>query len=113
MKKYACHRLYITPTTYIRMASVTIDGTGMVCSYTSLNEETSATEWIGGVILFTKEAEINLKSDFKELLEANMHPSEATLPSHAWHIANYDFANECLTAQSHIRPLNGKTIITL
>lgn len=113
MKRYACHRLYITPTTHIRMASVTINGAGKVYSYTSLKEETSATEWIGGVILLTKEAEISLRSDFKELLEANMHPSGATLPCHAWHVANYDFANECLTPQSCVRLLNGKTNITL
>lgn len=113
MKKYACHRLYLTPTNTLRMASVTIDGTGRVCAFAELHEETSATEWIGGIILLTPTSELNSRTCFKELLEANLYPSEVILPCYAWHITNFDFTNECLTIQSTVQPLNGNTIITL
>ena len=113
MKKFACHRLYLTPDECLKMACVTIDGEGRVAGYKPLTEETASTEWIGGVIFLLPQAEIASEANFIELLKADSKSKETTLPLFAWHVSNYDFEHDCLTPQSVVQRLKPDTIISL
>ena len=113
MKKFACHRLYLTPHEYLRRASVTLDEQGRVANYQLLTEETASTEWIGGVIFLLPQEEIASDANFTELLKADLNPKETTEPLYAWHVSNYDFEQECLTPQSVVQRLKPDTFISL
>ena len=113
MKKFACHRLYLTPHEYLRRASVTLDEQGRVAGYQTLIEETASTEWIGGVIFLLPQEEIALDANFIELLKADSKSKETTLPLYAWHVSNYDFEQDCLTPQSVVQRLKYDTFISL
>ena len=113
MKKFACHRLYLTPDECLKMACVTIDGEGRVAGYKSLTEETASTEWIGGVIFLLPQAEIYSEANFNELFKADISPKNETNPLYAWHVSNYDFEHNCLTPQSVVQRLKTDTIISL
>lgn len=113
MKKFACHRLYLTPHEYLRRASVTLDEQGRVAGYQTLIEETASTEWIGGVIFLLPQEEIASDVNFIELLKADSKSKETTLPLYAWHVSNYDFEQDCLTRQSVVQRLKHDTFISL
>ena len=113
MKKFACHRLYLTPHEYLRRASVTLDEQGRVAGYQTLIEETASTEWIGGVIFLLPQEEIASDANFIELLKADSKSKETTLPLYAWHVSNYDFEQDCLTRQSVVQRLKHDTFISL
>lgn len=103
MKKYACHRLYICPDRFLKQAVIALDENGKVLYYANLQEETEATEWIGGIIIL---ADTLTKPDgtFHTWLENQMKNS--TEQRYAWHISDFDFVNERPTAQSIFRKLN-------
>ena len=103
MKNYACHRLYISPSVYIKMATLTIDKLGQVRKYDTLQTENPFTEWIGGIIFLSNGLEIIRRNTLRELLEENMQPTAS--PVYAWHISHYNFTNEQLTPQSIIQRL--------
>lgn len=113
MKKFACHRLYLTPHEYLRRASVTLDEQGRVAGYQLLTEETASTEWIGGVIFLLPQEEIASDANFIELLKADSKSKETTPPLYAWHVSNYDFEQDCLTPQSVVQRLKPDTFISL
>lgn len=113
MKIFACHRLYLTPDNFLKMACVTIDEQGRVAGYKLLTEETASTEWIGGVIFLLQQTEIASKANFNELLKADITPKDTTNPFYAWHVSNYDFEHDCLTSQSVIQRLKPDTFISL
>ena len=113
MKKFACHRLYLTPHEYLRRASVTLDEQGRVADYQTLTEETASTEWIGGVIFLLPQEEIASDANVIELLKADSKSKETTLPLFAWHVSNYDFEQDCLTPQSVVQRLKPNTFISL
>lgn len=102
IKRYACHRLYITPNNYLKQAVVTLDEKGRVCHYTNLEEEIHSTEWIGGVIILSGIHITALSKDFLKWLEENIQPDE---PIYAWHISHYNFEKEELTNQSILKRL--------
>ena len=113
MKKFACHRLYLTHDECLKMACVTIDGEGRVVGYKSLTEETASTEWIGGVIFLLQQAEIEPEDHLNERLKANLSIGDTTNTLYAWHVSNYDFEHDCLTPQSVVQRLKTDTIISL
>ena len=113
MKKFACHRLYLTPHEYLRRASVTLDEQGRVANYQLLTEETASTEWIGGVIFLLPQEEIASDANFIELLKADSKSRETALPLYAWHVSNYDFEQDCLTPQSVVQRLKPNTFISI
>lgn len=113
MKKFACHRLYLTLHEYLRRASVTLDEQGRVANYQLLTEETASTEWIGGVIFLLPQEEIASDANFIELLKAESKSKETTPPLYAWHVSNYDFEQDCLTPQSVVQRLKPDTFISL
>ena len=113
MKKFACHRLYLTPHECLRRASVTLDEQGRVAGYQTLTEETASTEWIGGVIFLLPQEEIASDANFIELLKTDSKLKETTPPLYAWHVSNYDFEQDCLTPQSVIQRLKPDTFISL
>ena len=113
MKKFACHRLYLTLHEYLRRASVTLDEQGRVANYQLLTEETASTEWIGGVIFMLPQEEIASDANFIELLKAESKSKETTPPLYAWHVSNYDFEQDCLTPQSVVQRLKPDTFISL
>lgn len=112
MKRYACHRLYITPNHFIRRPAITLDEQGRVVAYSQLQEETSSTEWIGGIALLSNTTDIPHTRELNDLLHACQSLSEGE-PLYAWHISNIDFEHHCLTLQSTIQRLSADTIISL
>lgn len=102
VKKYACHRLYDAPGHYFPQSVVSIDGEGKVLGHALLTEETSSTEWIGGIILLTGEKELPAFRNFHDLQRVlTIDPTRA----YAWHISCFDFQDNELMPESVIRRL--------
>lgn len=102
MKKYACNRLYLNDGRYYPQSVVILDDKGEVAGHAPLTEETSFTEWIGGVIIISHQKDSFLTQDFKTMSEEK---ESAGHPLYAWHISHFDFHREELTPQSIIRRL--------
>ena len=103
-KKYACHRVYDSPYHYLSQSVVSIDENGEVVECKPLTQETSFTEWIGGVIVLSPESELAHPIDFKTLHQQTTKGNES-FPLYAWHISDFNFQEETLTPQSLIRRL--------
>ena len=102
MKKFACNRLYVAPGEWMFQSVVSINERGEVQGYVPLVDETSATEWLGGIIILSDKDALASKMNFHELLD---YLSSANMPIHAWHISDFDFQQEELTPKSIIRRL--------
>ena len=87
IKRYGCHRVYDSNDHYLSQSVVTIASDGEVLECTPLTQETSFTEWIGGVIVL------------KPLSDAQASKR------YAWHISDFDFQQEEPTSKSIIRRL--------
>lgn len=59
MKRFACQRLYLSPDTYFIRYVVELGNNGKIQSYYPLEEEIYATQWIGGVIVLSREENSN------------------------------------------------------
>lgn len=101
-RRYACNRLYLSYNQYISPCVVTIGEEGKVQGYSPLEEETSATEWIGGVIVLSDKSENLSISTFAQFFEDTKSAKHA---DYAWHIIYFDFQAAELTPQSIIRRL--------
>ena len=78
-------------------------GNGEVIGCTPLTQETSFTEWIGGVIVLSPFSEMESTEDFQAIIGKVAHGEES--PLYAWHISHFDFSKEELTPQSRVRRL--------
>ena len=87
IKRYACHRVYDGYNHYLSQSVVAIAPDGEVLECTPLTQETSFTEWIGGVIV--------------------LKPMSEDQPEkcYALHISDFDFQQEVPTSKSIIRRL--------
>lgn len=103
IRRYACHRVYDTPCHYFSQSVISLNEEGMFVSCTPLSEETSFTEWIGGVIVLSSRKDLICEKDFQSLLHSMNQDDSAK--RYAWHISSFDFANESLTPQSLIKRL--------
>lgn len=105
MKRFACHRLYGTDDNpdFLTQAVVCVDETGFLISYSSLQDEISGTEWIGGVILLSDAIDIKFEHDFAYMLQKYISSGDGK--KYVWHISNFDFANSNFTSQSVLRRL--------
>ena len=87
IKRYACHRVYDGYNHYLSQSVVAIAPDGEVLECKPLTEETSFTEWIGGVIMLKP-----LSEDQRE-------------KCYALHISDFDFQQEAPTSKSLIKRL--------
>ena len=87
IKRYACHRVYDNYNHYLSQSVVAIAPDGEVLECTPLTQETSFTEWIGGVIMLKPMSEGQLEKCY------------------ALHISDFDFQQEAPTSKSIIRRL--------
>jgi hypothetical protein len=81
---------------------VTINERGEVERIAPLLEETSATEWLGGIIILSDKETLPSRLKFNDLLDY-LIPMET--PWYAWHISDFDFQQNELTSRSVIRRL--------
>jgi hypothetical protein len=88
---------------YESQSVVAISDKGEFMGCTPLTQETSFTEWIGGVIVLSPSPEMDAVTDFKTMTIGMVHQDQT--PLYAWHVSNFDFTNEELTPQSIIRRL--------
>lgn len=102
-RRYACHRVYDSCNHYESQSVVAISDQGEVIGYMPLTQETSFTEWIGGVIVLSPSPEMGSVTDFKSMTNGMVHLDQT--PLYAWHVSNFDFSKEELTPQSIIRRL--------
>jgi hypothetical protein len=102
MKKYACNRLYKAPGEWMSQSVVSINDRGEVEGYVPLVDETSATEWLGGIIILSDKDALPSKMNFNELVNY-LAPAKKSV--FAWHISEFDFQQETLTSRSIIRRL--------
>ena len=87
IKRYGCHRVYDCFNHYISQSVVAIAPDGEVLECTPLTQETSFTEWIGGVIVLKPMSEDQQEKYY------------------ALHISDFDFQQEVPTSKSMIRRL--------
>jgi hypothetical protein len=102
MKKYACNRLYKAPGEWMSQSVVSINDRGEVEGYVPLVDETSATEWLGGIVILSDKDALPSKMNFNELVNY-LAPEKKSV--FAWHISEFDFQQETLTSRSIIRRL--------
>ncbi len=102
MKKYACNRLYRASDEWMPQSVVTINERGEVERIAPLLEETSATEWLGGIIILSDKKIIPSQLKFNDLLD---YLTPVEMPLYAWHISDFDFQQEEMTSRSVIRRL--------
>lgn len=102
MKKYGCHRLYISYNQFLRQSVVTIDDRGKVVHYAPLEEEIHSTEWLGGIIILSESPHL-FTDNIQEWFERQSGPTSGSI--YAWHLSNFDFEKECITPQSILRRL--------
>ena len=102
MKKYACNRLYRASEEWMPQSVVTINERGEVERVAPLLEETSATEWLGGIIILSDKKIMPSQLKFNDLLD---YLTPVEMPLYAWHISDFDFQQEEMTSRSVIRRL--------
>ena len=87
IKRYGCHRVYDRYNHYLSQSVVAIAPDGEVLECTPLTQETSFTEWIGGVIV--------------------LKPMSEDQPEkcYALHISDFDFQQEAPSSKSIIKRL--------
>ena len=102
MKKYACNRLYRASDEWMPQSVVTINERGEVESIAPLLEETSATEWLGGIIILSDKKIMPSQLKFNYFLD---YLTPVEMPLYAWHISDFDFQQEEMTSRSVIRRL--------
>lgn len=102
-RQYACHRIYDGGNHTEGKTIVSIAPNGEVESYFPLTKEIPFTEWIGGIIVLSNQAELPCLPDFPTWI--HRHTIDKDVPVYAFHISNFDFQQERLTAQSIIRRL--------
>jgi hypothetical protein len=102
MKKYACNRLYRASEEWMPQSVVTINERGEVERIAPLLEETSATEWLGGIIILSDKKIMPSQLKFNDLLD---YLTPVEMPLYAWHISDFDFQQEEMTSRSVIRRL--------
>ena len=102
MKKYACNRLYRASDEWKPQSVVTINEKGEVERVAPLLEETSATEWLGGIIILSDKKIMPSQLKFNDLLD---YLTPVEMPLYAWHISDFDFQQEKMTSRSVIRRL--------
>lgn len=102
MKKYACNRLYRASEEWMPQSVVTINEKGEVERIAPLLEETSATEWLGGIIILSDKKIMPSQLKFNDLLD---YLTPVEMPLYAWHISDFDFQQNELTSRSVIRRL--------
>lgn len=101
-KKYACNRLYLPDGRYLSQSVVVLGDEGRVNGYSPLIEETSATEWIGGVIVLSAKEALVPHQEFQDFLHGMTGKGQSL---YAWHIAGFDFQREEFIPSSIIRRL--------
>ena len=104
LKKYACHRVYDADMHYHTQSVVSISANGEFVEHKPLTQETSFTEWIGGVIVLVPESELTLPLDFRTLFHHTKKGGKLS-PLYAWHISDFNFQEEKPTSKSIIRRL--------
>lgn len=102
MKKYACNRLYRASDEWMPQSVVTINERGEVERIAPLLEETSATEWLGGIIILSDKKIMPSQLKFNDLLD---YLTPVEMPLYAWHISDFDFQQKEMTSRSVIRRL--------
>lgn len=89
MKRYASHRLYEASGRYQGQSVVTLDHDGTVVECAPLTSETPATEWLGGVIVLSGRATIQLDGSPQATFDCLFSGDEPK--RYAWHISDFDF----------------------
>lgn len=105
MKRFACHRLYLS--THIRFTRyvVELEDDGKVQSYYPLEEEICGTQWIGGVIVLSERPDLDTvmaREKFKDFLARTSQVNTKAQECYAWHIAEFDISQEEFVPQSRI-----------
>lgn len=103
MKRFACHYLYVSADSRYPKYVVELKDDDEVGFYFPLQEELSATQWIGGVIIFSPLPKLEICSGekFAEFLQrAAAEKTETNRPVYAWHIADFDLQNQEFTSRS-------------
>ncbi|WP_455672828.1 hypothetical protein [Phocaeicola sp.] len=100
MKRFACHRLYVSPGECYAKGVAELENDGRVCACFRLEEEISATQWIGGVIVLSSEESLERErgETFQAFVQRVLERAEGTV--YAWHIADFDWVREEFTSQS-------------
>lgn len=90
MKRFACHYLYASADGYYSRYVVEVNDNAEVGRYFPLMEEISATQWIGGVIVLSASAELQIdkQENFHAFLQRAT--AEADGPRYAWHVMGVD-----------------------
>lgn len=103
MKRFACHHLYVSSDACFSKGVVELGDDGKVCGYFCLEEEISATQWIGGVIILSSAVNADKKDgeSFRLFLERIVKKAE-DVDCYAWHIADFDLIKEEFNLRSKL-----------
>ena len=104
MRRFACHRLYLSSDTCFVRYVVELGDDGKMQRYYPLEEEIYATQWIGGVIIISPMYGLEICSGekFADFLHRAMLETGCEQPVYAWHIADFDLPGKEFTTGSRL-----------
>ena len=101
MKRYAAHRIYISPTQVVGRSVITLNEKGEAVAYEPFAAEVPYTQWIGGVIFLSSQEKLTgeeiIRLFFTEKQEDG-DETQSSLPLYAWHVSDFDFKMDQLPA---------------
>lgn len=106
MKRFACHKLFVTPQLSYPQSVVEVDEAGTLQNHFLLTEEVGATEWVGGVFFLSPRNDLfhlSAQASWEEFSSQALQPEGQ--PLFVWHLNPFDFVHGCCTPQSKLRLL--------
>lgn len=105
MRRFACHRLYTSVADCRPQSVVELQADGTLHAVFPLQEEVSATQWIGGVIVLSSFPALTLQAGetFSAFLQRATSPAGGSL--YAWHITDFDLHRKSFRPDSRLRRL--------
>ena len=104
MKRFACHRLYLSSTNYIDKAVVEVDEQGYYTNGFPLTAEIDHTVWLGGIIVLSPLTQLPAADwagmTLADCLQLFCRPALKLI---AWHIDTIDWKSMQLNPTTTIR----------
>lgn len=107
MKRFACHKLFITPQLVYPQSVVEVDAAGYFQNHFVLSQEVRGTAWIGGVCFLSPHLSLATLSAQAAWEQFCSHAActDKEKPLYVWHLVPFDFVNNCCTNQTRLQQL--------
>ncbi|MGL4852439.1 MAG: hypothetical protein ACRC3Z_07325 [Phocaeicola sp.] len=105
MKRFACHKLFLTPMLTYTKSVVEVSSEGLFAGHFALTEEIQGTEWRGGVIFLSTDHQLSALTAQEAWHAFHLMSSENSSMQSVWHIEPFNFRNNSCTPASKLTRL--------